>query len=215
MPLEQTFTLNRSADKQNLLVTDTTGAYDATTNPTGYGGVNPSASDFTALSISMYLPDPVTLQPSTTAIPITAIFPTLPSETNGTYTITSTALLGSETVLVDGLYKGIITATYDIGAGDVSISPITIYKPFYYIAECCWQQNMLEVNTCGDKEKRDRLSFGGAILQMLSPYINSLGVVVLSPIEQCENWNKSVEFMLYLKELCEEFNCGGGCQSCH
>jgi hypothetical protein len=157
MPLEQTFTLNRSADKQNLLVTDTTGAYDATTNPTGYGGVNPSASDFTALSISMYLPDPVTLQPSTTAIPITAIFPTLPSETNGTYTITSTALLGSETVLVDGLYKGIITATYDIGAGDVSISPITIYKPFYYIAECCWQQNMLEVNTCGDKEKRERL----------------------------------------------------------
>jgi hypothetical protein len=215
MPLEQTFTLNRSADKQNLLVTDTTGAYDATTNPTGYGGVNPSASDFTALSISMYLPDPVTLQPSTTAIPITAIFPTLPSETNGTYTITSTALLGSETVLVDGLYKGIITATYDIGAGDVSISPITIYKPFYYIAECCWQQNMLEVSTCGDKEKKERLTFGGAILQMLSPYINSLGVVVLSPIEQCENWNKSVEFMLYLKELCEEFNCGGGCQSCH
>jgi hypothetical protein len=215
MALQQSFKMNRASDGLSIIVTDTTGAYNATTNPTGYGGPNPSVSDFTALSISMYLPDPVTLQPSTTAIPITAIFPTLPSETNGTYTITSTALLGSETVLVDGLYKGIITATYDIGAGDVSISPITIYKPFYYIAECCWQQNMLEVSTCGDKEKKERLTFGGAILQMLSPYINSLGVVVLSPIEQCENWAVSVPMMLYMKELCEEFNCGGGCQSCH
>ena len=215
MALQQSFKMNRASDGLSIIITDTTGAYNATTNPFGYGGLNPSASDFTALAIDIFLPDPITLQPSTTAIPITAIFPTLPSETNGTYTITSTALLGSETVLTDGLYKGIVTGTYDIGAGDVSISPITIYKPFYYIAECCWQQNMLEVSTCGDKDKRDKLSFGGAILQMLSPYIDSTGTVVLSPIEQCQNWNKSVEFMLYLKELCEEFNCGGGCQSCH
>ncbi len=215
MALQQSFKMNRASDGLSIIITDLTGAYNATTNPTGYGGVNPAVSDFTALAIDIFLPDPITLQPSTTAIPITAIFPTLPSETNGTYTITSTALLGSASVLGDGLYKGVITATYDIGAGDVSISPITIYKPFYYIAECCWRQNMLEVSTCGDKESRDKLSFGGAILMQLAPYINSLGVVVLSPIEQCQNWNKSVEFMLYLKELCEEFNCGGGCQSCH
>lgn len=215
MALQQSFKMNRASDGLSIIITDTTGAYNATTNPTGYGGVNPAASAFTALAIAIYLPDPVTLQPSTTPVNITAIYPTLPSDSQGTYTITSTALLGSSSVLGDGLYKGIVTGTYDIGAGDVSISPITIYKPFYYIAECCWQQNMLEVNTCGDKEKRDRLSFGGAILQMLSPYINSLGVVVLSPIEQCENWAVSVPMMLYMKELCEEFNCGGGCQSCH
>ena len=215
MALQQSFEMNRASDGLSIIITDTTGAYNATTNPTGYGGVNPSASDFTALAIDIFLPDPVTLQPSTTAIPITAIFPTLPSDSQGTYTITSTALLGSSSVLGDGLYKGIVTGTYDIGAGEVSISPITIYKPFYYIAECCWQQNMLEVSTCGDKEKKEKLAFGGAILQMLSPYINSLGDVVLSLIEQCENWNKSVEFMLYLKELCEDFNCGGGCQPCH
>lgn len=215
MAFQQSFKMNRASDGLSIIVTDTTGAYNATTNPTGYGGPNPSVSDFTALSISMYLPDPITLQSQTTPVVITAIYPTLPSETNGTYTITSTALLGSESVLIDGLYTGIVNGTYDIGAGDVAIAAIPIYKPFYYIAECCWQQNMLEVDTCGNSENRDKLAFGGAILRMLSPYINSVGEVVLSPIEQCGAWNRSVIMMNYLKELCEEFNCGGGCSGCH
>lgn len=215
MAFQQSFKMNRASDGLSIIITDITGAYDATTNPTGYGGPNPAVGDFTALSLSVYLPDPVTLQPQTTPVVITAIYPTLPSETNGTYTITSTALAGSESVLIDGLYQGVVNGTYDIGAGDVAITPITIYKLFYYIAECCWQQNRLETSTCGNKDKNYKLNLGGGLLLQLQPYINSEGVVTDSYIEQCGAWNTGVNFVLYLQEICNEFNCGGGCETCH
>lgn len=215
MAFQQSFKMNRASDGLSIIVTDTTGAYNATTNPTGYGGPNPSVSDFTALSISMYLPDPITLQSQTTPVVITAIYPTLPSDSNSTYTITSTALLGSESVLIDGLYTGVVNATYDIGAGEVEITPITTKKLFYYIAECCWQQNRLETSTCGNKDSNYKLNLGGGLLLELQPYINSEGVVTDSYIEQCGAWNTGVEFVQYLKEICEEFACGGGCQPCH
>ena len=215
MALQQVFKFERASDGLSIIVTDLTGAYDATTNPTGYGGVNPDVGDFTALSASVYLPDGTTLYPQTTAVVITAIYPTLPSKTNGTYTITSTALLGSSSVLVDGLYKIVINATYDIGAGDVAIIPITIYKPFYYIAECCYFQKRLETALCGNKEANEKLTRAASILLLLQPYINSEGEVTESYIESCEAWDTAVDFMLYLQEVCDSFNCGGGCESCH
>lgn len=215
MAFQQSFKMNRASDGLGIIVTDLTGAYDASTNPTGYGGPNPSVSDFTALAIAVYLPDPVTFYPQTTPVNITGIYPTLPSETQGTYLITSTALTGSASVLGDGLVKAVITGTYDIGAGDVSITPITIYKPFYYVAECCYFQNRLNTSTCGNKDANEKLARVGSILLLLQPYINSVGEVTLSYVEQCEAWNESVSMISYMNDVCSEFNCGGGCEGCH
>lgn len=216
MALEQRFKINRSTDGQNIILTDLTGAYNATTNPFGYGGVNPAVGDFTALSASVYLPDPITGYPQTTPVVVTAIFPTLPSETSGTYTLTSAVLLGATGTFIDGLYKVVINGTYDIGAGDVAITPITIYKPFYYIGECCWQKARLETPICGNKEKNVKLDRAGSLIIQLSPYINSTGEITESYVESCEAWDAAVEYILFLREICTSFNCeGGGCELCH
>lgn len=216
MALEQRFSANRSSDGLSIIITDLTGAYDATTNKGGYGGVNPSVSDFTALTLSCFLTDSITAYPQSSAVNITAIFPTLPSEVNGTYTIPSADLLGATGVFTDGVYKFVMNGTYDIGAGDVAITAVTFYKVFYYIGECCWQQNRLETPLCNNKEKNEKLSRAGAILMLLSPYINSEDEVTESYIESCEAWDTGAEYVLYLREVCELFSCdGGGCQPCH
>lgn len=218
MPLEQKFTLNRSADKQNLLVTDTTGAYDATTNPGGYGGVNPDVGDFFAFAVAVYLPDPDTLLPQTTAVPITAIYPTLPSATGATYTITSTALVGSTSDLIDGQYRIITSGTYDVGGGDVAATPITVNNVFYSIAECCILKLRADTPLCGDCEecegKNAKLDRSFSLLYMLSPQVNSVGEVVDSYIQENELWNLGVQYLNYLQEVCDSANCGQPCGGC-
>lgn len=218
MALVQTFTLTRSTDYQNLIVTDTTGAYDAATNPTGYGGINPSASDFTAFSITFYLPDSSTLLPQSTGTPITAVYPTLPSAAGLSYTVTSATLLGSTGNFIDGQYKIVTAGTYDIEAGNVAATPVTVYADFADIVKCCIQRLRANTPLCGDcaecEGKNTKLDRAFSLLYMLFPQVNSVGDIVPSYIEENELYNLGVDYILYLQEICNSENCGSPCDGC-
>lgn len=218
MALVQKFTLTRSTNYQDLVVTDTTGAYDATTNPTGYGGINPSAADFTAFSVTFYLPDSSTLLPQSTGTTITTVYPTLPSDAGASYTFTSLSLLGSTSNFIDGQYKIVTAGTYDIGAGDVDATPVTVYADFADIAACCIQRLRANTPLCGECEecegKNKRLDRCFALLYMLQPQVNSVGAIVESYIAQNGLYNLGVDYILYLQEVCDSENCGQPCSGC-
>lgn len=218
MALVQKFTLTRSTNYQDLIVTDITGAYDPVTNPTGYGGVNPSASDFTTFSITFYLPDASTLLPQSTGTAITAVYPTLPSDAGASYTITSSTLLGSTSNFIDGQYKIVTAGTYDIGAGDVTATPVTVYADFADIVRCCIQRLRANTPLCGDCEecegKNKRLDRAFSLLYMLFPQVNSVGEVVESYISENGLYNLGVDYILYLQEVCDSENCGQPCSGC-
>jgi len=218
MALQQSFKMNRASDGLSIIITDTTGAYNATTNPTGYGGVNPSASDFTAFSFTFYLPDSSTLLPQSTGTTITAVYPTLPSASGASYTVTSATLLGSTSNFIDGQYKIVSAGTYDIGAGDVAATPVTVYAVFADIAKCCIQRLRANTPLCGDcaecEGKNTKLDRAFSLLYMLFPQVNSIGEIVPSYIEENGLYNLGVDYIKYLQEVCDSENCGQPCPGC-
>jgi len=214
MALIQTFTYVRSDDYTSIVVTDTTGLYNATTNPGGYGGVNPAEGDFTTFDISIYLPDAETLLPSTTAVVVDA-YSALPSDSNGTFTLTSLVLLGvADTVLVDGVYQ-FGTSAIDSGGAETEYTTTT-YVAYYQIVECCIDNMIAETVGCGcsgDSKKIQSLSKAIVNLYALSPKVVN-EVITLSPLASCGLWEKAATAILELQDICDNENCGG-CNGCN
>jgi hypothetical protein len=217
MPSAPTLNLKyvRSTDRTSITVTDLTGAYNVTTNPGGYGGVNVTVGDFTAFNISVYLPDPETLQPSTTAVVVNA-WNSLPSSSDGTFVLTSLALLGTaDTTLVDGVYAFEVSALWDDGI-EVGAVTASNNKVFYEIVGCCIENMQIESVGCGcsgDSEKIQNLVLAGMYLDMLSPKVID-DAIVASAIERCGQWDKAATMLLELQDICDTENCGG-CNGCN
>lgn len=53
MALEIKFTVTLGSDCHSFIITDTTGNYNASTNPTGWGTPNPATSDVTRITLSV------------------------------------------------------------------------------------------------------------------------------------------------------------------
>ena len=113
----------QAADCLSFTVEDTTGQYNATTNPTGYDAPNIDIADVTAAVID------VTKYGTSTTYSINAS-PTFPTLTAGTtVTIANTDLgLTATDVIPDGVYliDYYITAIYVISATNSGASSITI-----------------------------------------------------------------------------------------
>ncbi len=216
MPTNPTPSLQyvRSADRTYITVTDLTGLYSAT-NTGGYGNPNVDVSSFTAFNISVTLPDPETLLPSGTPVVINA-YPSLPSSSNGTFVITSLALLGtSDTTIVDGVYQFDVSAPWEDGL-DTGTMTASNNKAFYEIVECCIENMQVEAIGCGclgDSEKIVNLVVAGMYLDVLSPKVIN-NEIVASPIERCGQWDAAATAILQLQDLCDNENCGG-CNGCN
>lgn len=204
----------RSADTYSIVVTDLTGAYNVTTNPGGYGTPNTAVGSYTNFNISVTLPDPDTLMPSGTPVVVNA-YPALPSAVNGTFTLTSLALVGAaNTVLIDGVYLFNVSATW-VSAG-TGITTAVSYKAYYSIAECCVNNLIVESVGCGcSGASQKMLSLGKAIVNLyaLSPKVLS-ETIITSPIEACSQWDKAATAILELQDICVNDNCGG-CNGCN
>lgn len=203
----------RSLDRTSIVVTDETGLYDATDNPTGYGGPNPLPADFTTFLITAYLVDSSTALPSTTTVEIDA-YPSLPSSANGTFTITSLALLGTaDEQIPDGVYQFDLAALY---GDDDTEATATNYGVFYEIAACCIQNMLVEAISCGcsgGSQKIQTLTKAYMNIIALRPYMDGAELMD-SPIVQCQQWNKAATAILELQDVCDNENCGG-CNGCH
>lgn len=215
MAIQLTNSYVRATSGLLVTATDTTGAYNATTNPGGYGGPNPGVGDFTSYSIGVYMPDPITLLPQSTPVAVVA-YPTLPSAASGTFDLTSLLLTGSSTtVLIDGWYQFIVTAAYDTGVTEGTITSDPVNLLMYEIAECCIDNLMVKSLGCGcsgSSKKISNLVKAKLNLSMMTPRTVN-GELIESIIDECDQYNKAVTALLELQAICNSSNCGG-CNGC-
>jgi hypothetical protein len=216
MPTNPTLNLSyaRSTDRTYITVTDNTGLYNITTNPYGYGGVNVAVGAYTNFNITVTLPDPDTLLPAGTPVVVNA-YPSLPSSANGTFDLTSLALVGTaDTTLIDGVYLFEVAAAWT--DGDTGETTTENYKAYYEIVECCVNNLIVESVGCGcsgSSKKYQTLAKAVVNLYALSPKVVA-GVVTASPIEACNQWDKAATAILELQDICDNENCGG-CNGCN
>lgn len=115
--------------------TETTGAYNATTNLTGWGSPNPLTSNATAATIGVFKPGNTTTTADLT-INLFALIPNFPTTSSTqTYTITNTAL-GYTGRVVDGVWKFVYTVT-TLESAVVKVYQQTIQRTTYCNAKCC------------------------------------------------------------------------------
>lgn len=209
MALELNLTFQRSLDRQSILVTDLTGS-----GATGYGGSNPAVGDFSAFEITVTPADSLTYLPTGTAVTIDA-YPSLPSASDGTFTITSLALLGTaDSTIPDGVYKFDITGTYDDGGGEDTVTG-TFYAVYYEITECCIRRLIMDLVTCncrGNSEKVQTLSLALLGLSCLIGFPFN-GVIQDSYVVENELWADAATILVGLNDICVNQNCGG-CGGC-
>jgi len=217
MPANPTLNLSfvRSTDRTYITVTDLTGV-GSLSNPGGYGGVNAAVGDYYTFSISVTAPDPDTLLPTGTPVVIDA-YPSLPSQTSGTFDLTSLLVLGvADTTLVDGVWLFQVSANWLDGFGVTGTTTYSAYVYFFDIVRCCIDNMVVEAVGCGCAEDSPKMkSLAKAIV-----YIYALsgkevnGVMTDAPLIDCEQWSKAATAILALQDICDNENCGG-CNGCN
>jgi len=111
MAFQPKFTVSLGSDCHSFIITDTTGNYNASTNPTGWGTPNPATSDITRITLSVknlytnITYDNIVALTYTTAV---TVFPTSDLEIDG-------VSIG-DVVMPDGLYE----FTYTIVISDTT-----------------------------------------------------------------------------------------------
>lgn len=113
MALQPTFTIKPSCNYDQLIFQETTGTYDASSNPGGYGAPNDDTGDVTATSLA--------ITDELNTVTFDAITTISASKTNGITYIPLTSLEVSSvdkysTALTDGLF----TVTYTVSVGATS-----------------------------------------------------------------------------------------------
>lgn len=116
-----------------------TGIYNATTNPGGWGGVNPVTNQATEAWLDIYKPDPNTFLPvNTPAAPINLLNQGYPinTTTNSFFVSPQNAgFLAGETT-ADGVYQFVYRVTVAIGGNDFDYVA-SQYVLVYSGAQCC------------------------------------------------------------------------------
>jgi len=182
MALEIDFNLCQDACDE-LVFTETTGAYDAVSNPTGYGAPNAETTDMAAPTL--------TLEDSSgnvTTLNIGVNFPS--SDTSYSYTIS----LGSE--LTDGIY----TATYTVvdNSEDVTYTK-TVYLFFTCQVDCCIDRLYARVtdDSCADCNK--------SALQLATEADAFL--CSAKAAARCGNRTRATKLLKKVQYLCNFNNC--------
>ena len=213
MAVIQTETYVLSADRKTLVATDTTGVYNVTTNPGGYGGVNPAATygPFITSTISIRIPDTNTFLPITTSL-VVDVSTAWPSAANGLFNITSTILGGGVgAVLPAGWYVIQRDQTYDVGGGVVTLTTtanLLIFEPI----QCCIDNLMVQTYGCSctkDTTKAIKLAKATSYLALMQQRVVS-GVISQSVIDECGQYQKAAGMLAEMQDLCD----AEGCSTC-
>lgn len=203
MGLELEFNVVEAPSNEEIWVFDTTGIYNSTSNTTGWGGINPNYTDVTTATITVTMPDPTTLQPSTDPSQSFTL-PTSPlPNVNGDKLVipqTSLGLLGTDT-LMDGEYLFEITMS-----GLVGMSPFTYtWKAayvFYNQLACCAANKLadIELEDCGCAPCRNK---------MFDMLLLDLAVRGVISNNNCGKPNKALEILKTASGLCKNEECNG------
>lgn len=189
MALQVNISVAERSDTLSFDVTDITGAYNAITNPGGYGSPNITTGQVDSATLTITLP----------ASTVPVIIPISPVNliVNTAYNVTA-AVLGL-TTLPDGAY--IVSYTVTSATGPTT-STKTINVGFTAIVECCVNKKLANVplnstcSCCSDNSTRQALE-AWTDLQIMKAAMNvGIGLV--------ETFNK---FLSRLQKICLG-NCG-------
>ncbi len=187
MALKIDFSYSQSSDAKLLYIYDTTGTYDATTNPGGYGGgTNPNIGAVTS--------DKILIQKVGSSVSYEIqMFPTLPNTNNIPYEINSAMLgLGPDAQIEDGQYL----LTREVVASAV------LYKTskrvfFISILKCC-ADTMLDAEAPGCSCEKGKLT-NASILQY--------SIFTLKKAFKSQKFEKADQIYRYAQSLCKDKNC--------
>lgn len=106
--------------RESLNIYDSTGQYDADTNPGGLGTPNPDIADISAAMVIITTPA-ADYTATGVSYPIN-VYPTIPTLNLSTYYPVLPTDLGMTDNISDGWYSMQLSETYNIGAGDVTVT---------------------------------------------------------------------------------------------
>lgn len=190
----------------SFVFSETTGSYNAGTNPTGWGAPNPDTTDATAIDLSVFPPDPVTLLPSNTNFLINLSSPAFPSITPSTTYIIQPQVIsnGSWSTLQDGIYQFVYSVDVSTISGDVNYN-ISQYVLVYAGVQCCAGKLAVKAASsgCGCSGGcggcGDTASDFEKVMLMIEAAKYSI---------QCGSITSAAKAMVHAQEICK------GCQSC-
>lgn len=184
MALVPIASITQASNCQSITLTDITGDYDVTTNPTGWGAPNPATTDCSSIVITIY--DYYHVNETEYNVPAADIADVF----DAGLTITADDIFGI-TSFPDGSYTFIVT--YTVSGTEYTY---TVYKGFYCSALCCAKQMGLTLNprTC-DYSKIEEWNF---IMNLLTTAFWATC---------CGHYDYFQEIIDYVNEICD--GCGG------
>lgn len=151
MALQLNINAELSYNSKSIELEDTTGAYNVTSNPTGYGTPNPDTTDVNpggGGEITIVITDPdgndYTFDFSTTP----STWPTFPNTLGTVLTIANTDVgLTTDDKITDGLWY----VSYTILFNDQTEYTRTQIFLFHYAADCCINKLLAKIDGCCDE----------------------------------------------------------------
>lgn len=135
MALVLRFNICTEDNCKRFVFTETTGVYNATTNPTGYNAPNPLIASATSATLDVYLPSNTTTTPDLTVDMFAESYPTVVDTFE--YTIYNSDLgFSAGTKMTDGFYKFVYTVVIDVSGTPTTFTQ-TVTKALSCNAACC------------------------------------------------------------------------------
>ena len=192
MALVLDFNIVQEEDGSFYTITDLTGAYDAVTNPGGWGLPNWQLTDVASAFVDLQIMDEDGNFTSVLTAGEKDVFdlPNFPNDSDGD--------IEKTVVLEDGYYKAIYTV-YD---GEDNSYSTTKYFTFYSSFKCCFEKIALAVGDCGcaSQAKKLKLLEAHTILTALETAAAEQSPTTGGGLEVY----KTVE---YSSEFCKNCNC--------
>ena len=184
MALNLKSTVTEASDCTSFVLIDTTGTYDVSTTPGGWGTPNPATTDVTAVYVDVTL---MGYSAEATTLDITASFADL--FTSSGLTITSTELFSAGT-FVDGYYQ----IVYRVVTASASYTYYN-YTSFLCSVKCCVRKDAVNIKTpVGNFQEVEETHLKFMLLQA-SAWASC-----------CGNADNAATLIEYLKLLCA--GCG-------
>jgi len=192
MALIPTINITQADNGSLITLYDTTGIYNVSTNPGGYGDppANPDYTDVTAATLELQL---MGSDGTFTTVygPTSVVSGTPPLQTFPTDDITNSINIAED--LDDGYYKAI----YVVTASAVDYTA-TEYYTFYSDARCCFKKKALAVENCPcncDDKKMALIEAHIALLAIETAAADENSVDVYNAIA-------------YMAKICKDCGCG-------
>jgi hypothetical protein len=181
-------------DCQNLIFTETTGTYNVTTNPTGWGSPNPATSTAAGAVVTV-------LVPSGTSYTFSVFASSFPTVTSTQQYLINYEDLGMSDGLVDGLYTiTYVVPTLQIILGVPTVITYTTILNTMIVCnlECCIDTLLLEIDdwTCDcSKDAKENFLTAHAIFEQIQHSI------------ECGDLDTAGDLVDMAGKICRNENC--------